>query len=183
MPSSQPYLLSYVCGQIAALQPTSVLDIGIGFGKWGFLAREYTDVWSGRMSSEAWTTKIDGIEIHPLYISHLQKQFYNHIFVGDASELLVGMHECSYDLILCFDVIEHLHEAQGQQLLRHIRRVAHRQVFVSTPARMSSQGEVFGNGYEAHIHQWSKKALERYGRVDASFPNTLLLAVSKEVAE
>ncbi len=29
---------------LVELQPRSVLDIGVGFGKWGFLAREYLDV-------------------------------------------------------------------------------------------------------------------------------------------
>ena len=45
MPSSGPDALTFVCRNLITRKPQSVLDIGVCFGKWGFLAREYADIW------------------------------------------------------------------------------------------------------------------------------------------
>ena len=39
--------LTHCINKIIQLQPKSVLDVGCGFGKWGYLCREYLDVFPG----------------------------------------------------------------------------------------------------------------------------------------
>jgi hypothetical protein len=68
MPSSSWKHISKTIEQIWDISPTSVLDIGIGFGKWGFLLREYLEVCQGRYQKSEWCIKIDGIEIFEPYI-------------------------------------------------------------------------------------------------------------------
>ena len=44
MPSSRPNTIPTVIHLVKQFQPKSILDVGIGFGKWGHLFREYTDI-------------------------------------------------------------------------------------------------------------------------------------------
>lgn len=54
MPTSSPDPITYVCKKIVEVKPNTVLDVGVGFGKYGFLAREYTDIWNDRYFREEW---------------------------------------------------------------------------------------------------------------------------------
>ena len=51
MPVSTPVHISHCLGRIIGLNPEPVLDVGCGFGLWGFLCREYLDVWNGWVES------------------------------------------------------------------------------------------------------------------------------------
>ena len=44
MPSSRPNTIPTVINLLRQLKPQSILDVGVGFGKWGHLFREYTDI-------------------------------------------------------------------------------------------------------------------------------------------
>ena len=66
MPTSVPYGVPIIAGAARQLRPKSVLDVGIGFGKYGMLFREYLDIWDMECVADydpaAWKTRIDGIE-------------------------------------------------------------------------------------------------------------------------
>jgi len=49
---------------IEMLSPDSILDIGAGIGKWGFLCRDRLEFLEGRHDRSAWRTRIYGIEVH-----------------------------------------------------------------------------------------------------------------------
>ena len=117
MPCSRPSALAPMCNRIIEKNPASVLDIGIGFGKIGFLAREYTDVRLGRYFN--WQTKIDGIEIFEKYVTPLQRAIYSNIYVGNAIDILPTLGD--YDIIICSDMLEHLSEKDGVFLLGAIK--------------------------------------------------------------
>lgn len=40
----------------------SVLDVGVGFGRWGFSIREFLEAWAGRPLTIQWKLRIDVIE-------------------------------------------------------------------------------------------------------------------------
>ncbi|MEW6049845.1 MAG: class I SAM-dependent methyltransferase [Candidatus Zixiibacteriota bacterium] len=154
MPSSSAQQISTIVEIIRATKPKSVLDIGIGFGKYGFLCREYLELWDGRDRYNDWQTQIDGIEAFEEYVTPLHRLIYSNIHIGDA---LVAVPRLTtyYDLILLIDVIEHFSIEDGQRLLRDC---AHRgrACLVSTPLEVSAQGSAFGNAYETHRSQWSR---------------------------
>ena len=65
MPSSSPIHIPIVISIVRQMQPQSLLDIGVGFGKWGHLFREYLDVCRIDMVEEThqrdhWRVRIDG---------------------------------------------------------------------------------------------------------------------------
>lgn len=65
MPTSTGVFISVGLTEIARLRPTSVVDVGCGFGLWGFLCRMYLDVFEGRTYKEDWQVRIEAIEVFP----------------------------------------------------------------------------------------------------------------------
>jgi hypothetical protein len=170
-----------MCNIILDLSPKSILDIGIGFGKNGFLAREYCDIWHGRYPGNFATT-IHGIEVFDKYITDIQKYIYDSIFIGDATSTNMftpGMLP-HYDLILLTDVIEHMPKISGQILLESI--LAHSSAaIITTPidAGVGIRGAANGNDFEAHLSQWSSEELMKYGRVKTLNNHTIILESGK----
>ena len=105
MPSSDYFQIPTVMQAVTQLKPASVLDIGIGFGKWGALCREYLDADFGRVAKPQWQTRIDGVEIFEPYRNPLWDAVYDRIWVGDAMDVL--RQAGRYDLVIACDVIEH----------------------------------------------------------------------------
>ena len=157
MPTSDPLLLTPVVKEILALQPLSVLDIGIGNGKWGVLTREYTDIWVRRAHN---VVRIDGIEIFEKY-RNPNWDNYNHIYIGHVSAILPKLE--SYDLIIFLEVLEHIEKIEALELLDVCRSKCKTLVFSYTN---SAQGSAFGNINETHLSTWSEK--------DFDFPLTLM---------
>lgn len=162
MPTSRPIALKHICNCILNLQPKSVLDIGIGFGKNGFLAREYTDIWKGRVFSN-WTTRIDGIEIFPDYLSEIQYMIYDNIYIGDAAKVIKRLG--NYDMIICTAVLEHFTKEDGNSLLTDIKNLRTKLGIVVLPINVKPQGAVYGNEHERHVSEWTLEDLSVYGKV------------------
>src|SRR6266496_4491275 len=96
-------------------RPSKVLDVGIGYGKFGFLSREYLTFWNS--PDEARTVQVDGVEAFAGYVGALQEHIYDHVFLGDARDVLPTLGDDSYDLVLMIDVIEHFDKAEGERVL------------------------------------------------------------------
>jgi 2-polyprenyl-3-methyl-5-hydroxy-6-metoxy-1,4-benzoquinol methylase len=139
------------------MQPQSVLDIGVGRGKWGVLTREYTDIWLQRKQH---IVKIDGIEIFEKYRNPNWANYTN-IFIGDVRTILPTLP--SYDLIIFIEVLEHIDKSESLHLLDLCRSKCKVLLFSYTN---SPQGTAFGNIHETHKSQWDVS--------DFKFPVTLL---------
>jgi hypothetical protein len=146
--------------------PQSVLDIGVGFGKYGFLCREYLELWDGREKYNDWQKRIDGIEAFEDYITPIHKLIYSNIYIGDANEVLPTL-DMIYDLILIIDVFEHFDFEGGKRLLDQCMEHG-RNILISTPRQMGEQEATFGNPYEKHEFQWK---MEHFN----SYPNTHII--------
>ena len=147
---------------IVRTRPRSVLDVGIGFGLWGHLLRQYLDVWSGRIYPEQWTTRIDGIEIDPRRIQAHARLLYSQIHVGDMRALVPTVAATtSYDVILFGDVIEHLEKPDALAVLDSAVSLAGRIVVLRIP---------IGDGWrregreepDHHRSQWTPADFDRY---------------------
>jgi len=153
MPTSRGNHISYLIDKILAIRPKSILDVGIGFGSKGMLFREYTDIWNGRYKKENWQTKIDGIEIFKDYISDIQLDIYDEIYIGNALEILPNLG--NYDLVYAGDILEHFTKEDGLKFLKLLRKKG-KNIIIATPKVMSNQGTVFDNIYETHGSQWTE---------------------------
>lgn len=160
MPSSHHYQLNEIVDLIIRTNPMKILDIGVGFGKYGFLSREYLELWDGSEKYNQWQRQIDGIEAFSGYITPVHNYIYNHIFIGDALQILPGISD-RYDLILLIDVLEHFTFEDGSKLLDECTRIS-RNILISVPKVMSMQETVYGNPYETHRYPWSRKDLRTF---------------------
>jgi len=155
MPSSHHYQLNEILELIIETNPRKLLDIGIGFGKYGFLSREYLELWEPGAVYGEHKRQIDGIEAFEAYLTPLHRLIYDHIFTGDARDILTAITD-RYDLILMIDVLEHFTYEDGLKVLEECRRCG-RNILISVPKIMSVQEEVYGNPYETHRFNWKRK--------------------------
>jgi len=155
MPSSHPYQLNEILELIIETNPGKLLDIGIGFGKYGFLSREYLELWDPDAVYGSRKRQIDGIEAFEPYLTPLHRLIYDRIFTGDAREVLPALTD-HYDLILMIDVFEHFTYEDGLKVLEECMRCG-RNILISVPRMMSVQDEVYGNPFETHRYNWRRK--------------------------
>ena len=161
MPSSRPAIISLICEIILGYQPKSIADLGMGFGKIGVLAREYTDIWNGRYDAKLWETRIDGVEGFKNYIQPWHNEIYTNIYPCLIEEFKP---EITYDLILLIDVLEHFEKPTGKKVLDMIIRNS-KSAIIATPQHVLEQGAVNGNQLEIHRSQWLYDDLQTFGKV------------------
>jgi len=161
MANSTPAPITDICRRIIKIKPKSVLDVGIGFGKYGFLCREYTDIHYGNYFE--WKTRIDGIEGFEKYITKLQRCIYDNIYIGDAADIIKTLGV--YDLIISVDMLEHLEKEKGKMLLKDIKKHCGTSI-ISLPIYPSKQkGGKFKNKFGPHRSVWTEEDLSIFGKV------------------
>lgn len=73
---------------IAKLDPESILDVGVGFGKYGVLLREALEIPQNRYDKQSWKIRIDGVEAFEKYRNPLHDFAYNHLYYEAIENLL-----------------------------------------------------------------------------------------------
>jgi hypothetical protein len=139
-----------------------MLDIGKGFGKYGFLTHEYfgldfsdtPDPTKTLREQSRWT--IDAVEIQPAYMWPHIDHIYETVYQGDILELYPNLP--AYDIVLMTDVIEHLDKQPAIDLVKHLLGTG-AVVVVSTPAKFFHQ-DVFKSEWEHHRSHWRVKDFE-----------------------
>ncbi len=139
------------------LQPRRVLDIGPGYGKWGFLVREALDFMPGRLDPADWMVEINGVDSFP-YQSPLLDWVYNSVIVRSALDIVDDLG--GYDLVILGDVIEHFTKEDGMRLLRSLL-ASNRNVLISTPLDFFQQ-EIADNPAEQHLSCWGMPDFEEW---------------------
>lgn len=184
MPSSRPNAIPTVLHLIRQLRPQSILDVGVGFGKWGHLFREYTDIREAeqdpaRYERRHWRVRIDGIEGFAAYVTEMHRYLYNAIHLGDMCEVLPRLP--SYEVVFLGDVIEHLDKPRGEQLLRDAVDHALKAVIVSTPKYETEQEALCANELERHRSLWTARDFRKFtgARVKTVDQATLLAVIAK----
>jgi len=161
MPTSSPDQINEILQLILRLKPESVLDIGVGFGKYGFLCREYLETCFGTDTDKNHQKRIDGIEINDKYITPLQKQIYDNIHIGNAFDVIPKL-DMQYDVILLINVLEYLSHEDGLELINMCQKRG-RNVIMST---IRKPGDEFigryGNEYASIKSIWKEKDYSHY---------------------
>lgn len=167
MPTSVPYCVPVIASIARQLRPKSVLDVGVGFGKYGCLFREYLDIWDMKSVADyersAWKTRIEGIEATREYVTPLHEYIYDKIHTGDAREVVERLG--SYDVIVMGDVLEHFEKADGAALVRTLFDRANLCVVLTFPPDATPNDNVLGNPYEAHRSGWNRRDFADYPAV------------------
>lgn len=138
MPSSFVDSVPPIMKLIIDHNPSSVLDVGPGWGKYGLMCREYL--------SELKT--LDAVEVPPGRMA-MQDHIYDQVIIADV---LTRPSDWKYDLIMIIDVIEHMDKVEGQALVGEMLS-AGASVLISTPKVFIEQHDEH-NPYETHVSLW-----------------------------
>jgi SAM-dependent methyltransferase len=164
MPVSHTYQISSIMESIILCNPKSILEVGIGFGKYGVLCYERLNLWWHGLTKEdykAKKVKIDGVEIYKDYKNPIYDFIYDNVFFGNALNFISSFSNKSYDLILLIDVLEHFNQEDGIKLLNECKRVS-KNILISTPKDIGKQSQHFGNEAECHKFQWTKELYNEF---------------------
>lgn len=155
MPTSPYVHIQTFVDYLIETRPTSILDIGLGNGKLGFVARDLLDVMLGeRYRREQWRVRIDGIEVFEDYIQNHQRDIYDEIYIGDAFETVARLD--NYQMIFIGDVLEHFEKPKAWEFLE--RCIAHcdGHLIINIPLGAEwEQPDIYNNPYERHRSVWS----------------------------
>jgi hypothetical protein len=169
MPTSPYSHIETFIGLLIRSRPRSILDIGLGNGKWGFLARDCLDV----MLNEAyhrsrWRVRIDGIEAYPAYVQDHQRAIYDTIHIGDAFDVIDRLD--GYELIVLGDVLEHFEKARAWEFFDKCIAHAERYMAVFIPLGNTwRQPAIYDNPLETHRSVWFFDELARFSESHALF--------------
>ena len=131
-------------------EASSLLDVGCGRGEpMRFLGGKL------RLFST-------GVDIFTPYLRECQRAGVHSQYVRcDVRRL--PFRAKSFDVVLCMEVLEHLAEAEGGQLIGALERLARHQVIFTTPVGEHEQHEFDDNAYQAHQHIWAPAEMKERG--------------------
>jgi len=160
----KPDLSSFSGGKPLPAPELRILDVGAGFGKWGFLIRDSFDVATFQnFTKDDWKLDITAIEPFPKYITPLQEHLYNRIIQKDLFACMDELED--YDLVILGDVIEHFEKEKGYEALDKL--LGHtRHLIISTPNGFMPQGAWAGNDREIHRSGWTLEDFGKYNVVE-----------------
>jgi SAM-dependent methyltransferase len=154
MPTS-PYAHLYdFMEYLNSWRPRSVLDIGLGNGKLGFIARDYLDVMIGeRYHRRDWQIRLEGIEVYADYIQDHQRAIYDKIHIGDAFDAIDALD--TFDVVVLGDVLEHFDKEKGWLFLDKCMTHSRMGVTLFVPLGENwKQPAIYGNPHEEHRSAW-----------------------------
>lgn len=159
MPTSFHGQISTILNLIFEINPASILDIGVGFGKYGVLLRDLLDVPYERYGKETWKIRIDGIEGYPGYENPIHTYAYDHVYY-DKAEVALDQIGTVYDLALMIDVLEHFEKEAGRQILNRILEKC-KLLIIAVPVVPCPQ-TYLDNALEAHKSRWDANDFAYY---------------------
>jgi hypothetical protein len=172
--------LPFVATELQRLNPKSILDVGVGFGKWGVVAREYLEAWQGRFRREEWQVRIEGIEIFEDYRNPVWEAVYDRIHIGDALSLVETLGH--FDVAIICDVIEHIDKPTGRELLHRLLNSCDT-VILTTPLSFWPQQEEHGNVHEKHVSLWQPEDFQEFSGRTVELGATFAAVISQPGAD
>lgn len=172
MPQSDYWAVPFVLEAAVAIDPASVLDIGVGMGQFGLHLRQSLDIARGRLIKPDWRVELDGVELFEPYRNPIWEYYYDRIAIADARSHLAGLKR-KYDLMLICDVIEHFERSDALNVLTMARSRA-KWVIVTTPLGDYPQGAMFDNVAETHRSSWTPAEFRAMGAFTHDIRSTFL---------
>jgi SAM-dependent methyltransferase len=138
---------------VAELPPDteSVLDLGCGVGRTGFL------LWEAGIGTER-----VGLELSSEYVERARGLgVYDRVDEADLSQGLTEFEDGAFDVVLCIDFLPQLEKAAGRRLVLECERVARRRVVMLVPIR--KQPRARAGATESDRSTWTLGDLRELG--------------------
>jgi hypothetical protein len=165
------------------------MDIGCGWGEWGFLVRlhlEDPESWpQDPRRIQGWHYQVDGIELKPENVGFMHEIFYDSVQIGNVFDLLDALPD--YDVFLLSHFIEHLEKKEACELLRFLVDRSNQAVILATPLGFMPHGAALGQEGERHRSGWWPAEFRRFGHVsyfyealEAGYPELVVTITQDE---
>lgn len=153
MPSSDAAQISTILDLVQIINPDSILDIGCGYGKYGFLSKEC-------LMEHTWDKDkniVNAVEGYKDYISDTQKAIYNNIFICNAMNFETYL-LMDYDIVMIIDAFEHLSVDNGKTFISEMLKKS-RYLLISVPRYVSAQKGLSDDPDKLEEHRafWTRK--------------------------
>jgi hypothetical protein len=179
MPTSNLTSFFDIMEVISQIKAKSILDVGVGFGKWGFLIREYFDLRPHKKKGyDDWSLKLDGIEVNEKYITPVHNYIYNNMFIGEALDILSN-NNVYYELILALDIVEHFSKENGLKFITLCRNRSDF-VFINTPNIYYKIENEYYSHYMEHKSGWDADDFTKLGAKYVWHSGIYVLAIFTE---
>lgn len=138
---------------LRVIDPRKVLDVGCGFGRWGFLCREFLDVWNGRVFRRDWQVQLIGVDAYESNLKDHHRLLYDEVH-GMEVERFLAERSDRFDLTILGDVLEHFPKLAGLELLRQCMERSSYVLLILPIGSHWPQQAIYGNPYERHLGVW-----------------------------
>lgn len=153
MPVSESANIAPIANELERLQPERIIELGIGGGLYGCIARNYLEGRHGRCGKDQWKTVIHGVEGFPQYgKNNPMWEAYDTVWEENFTRYTDSYRD--YDLVMMIDSLEHVEKAEAMTMLYSLAS-NNKHVIVSVPLGVCPQGTCFGNELETHRSTWS----------------------------
>lgn len=156
MASSFADQIPVVIHLLQKLGPSTLLDIGKGFGKYGFLAHEYAGIAPSHKADPTKTLaqqsrlQIDAVEVERDFLWPHLSHLYRNVIVGKIEDIYVSLPH--YDVVLMADVIEHIEKPAAKAIVKHL--VDNGSIVIVATPKLFFQQHLYESGYEEHVSHW-----------------------------
>lgn len=158
-----------------AEHPSSIVDLGIGYGFWGAFYRNYFNGRKDGRMAKPFPVRMDGVEGFSGYEGPMW-DLYDNIYRFNIEHIALQHFLPKYDLTICIDVLEHLTRATGESILQNSRSA-----FIGVCQAMYDEKQApFGNVLEDHITMWTEADLQRHGFNVSRINDAYLLATKSK---
>lgn len=157
--------LSYDPLVLPLIDGYTILDVGCGRGKWGYLLRvEWCDTQKGNYETEP--EYLVGVDIFLPSLRWVKRhKTYDDVVLCDVLKL--PFKKDSFDVVLAAEILEHLEKDKGTSFLKDIETISKRTIVVTTPNNPKLRGGLETpngfNYYERHASKWSADELRSLG--------------------
>lgn len=139
--------------RLLSVEPFEVKILDIGFGKGAH--------WRGvELPNHVTITAVDSSSE---WTSAATTPSPTNTLIGEAPAVLTSVPDASYDIVLAFDVIEHLPKHEGYKLLYEMERISRTLAIIYTPNGLVWQPPSRDNPANAHISGWAPREFRAFG--------------------
>lgn len=149
---------------IRKVNPIKILDVNVGFGRWGILCRELLerDNMGKVRRPDLWNLKIDGIEhIESTYLQSYHDIFYDNIY-RQKIDTFLSSHVSLYDLTIFSDILEYTEKQEAIKMINDAMEISR---FILVYVKLGKHDERFTPD-DRHISVWSENDFEGYDIVN-----------------
>jgi 2-polyprenyl-3-methyl-5-hydroxy-6-metoxy-1,4-benzoquinol methylase len=142
---------NFVMAEVDKSESSVVLDVGVGFGIWGYLMRVLRK-----------PSLLVGIDVNLDYLLTLKKHnFYDCLVLASGSYL--PFRRRIFDYVLAVEVLEHLPKADGERMFTELEDACRGKVILTTPNGHLEQHPRVASRSELHRSAWSAQELAKKG--------------------